>query len=123
LIRASDEEISKLVDRIVHHIVNKKGEDIVIIDVRSVTSVADYFIIATGNSGVHVRAIADEVREKLKRENSMAPWHVEGLEGQHWVLVDYVDIVVHIFDRKTREYYDIEKLYEDAESRRVKADS
>jgi ribosome-associated protein len=117
-----DREILGRIDRIVGHIMNKKGEEIVVIDIRGVTSIADFFIVATGNSGVHVKAIADEIREKLKHEEQAAPWHVEGEEGRRWVLVDYVDIVVHVFDSETRRYYDIEKLYEDAESRRVETD-
>jgi ribosome-associated protein len=120
--RESDREILGRIDRIVGHIMNKKGEDIVVIDVRGVTSIADFFIVATGNSGVHVKAISDEIREKLKREEQAAPWHVEGEEGRRWILVDYVDIVVHVFDSETRRYFDIEKLYEDAESRRVETD-
>ncbi|MHB9030817.1 MAG: ribosome silencing factor [Candidatus Latescibacterota bacterium] len=107
------------VDRIVQLIMDKKGDDVVIIDLRKVTSVADFFVIATGNSNVHVKAIADEVREKIRNELRVHPWHVEGEEGQRWILIDYVDIVVHIFDRQTREYYDIEGLYRDADIRRV----
>ncbi len=77
------------------------------------------FVIATGNSSVHVKAIADEVREKLKHDDRVFPWHVEGEEGRKWILIDFVDVVVHVFDRETRKFYEIEKLYDDAESRRV----
>ena len=122
MIRERNAETLHQVDQIVRHIMNKKGDDIVIIDVRNITSVADYFILTTGNSGVHIKAIADEIREKLKRDEHVRPWHVEGEEGRRWILLDYVDIVVHVFVRETRAYYDIEKLYEDAESRRVKTD-
>ena len=111
-----------IVEKVIGHIQNKKGEDIVVLDLRKVTSIADYFVIATGNSNVHVKAIADEVRERLKRDDRVLPWHVEGEEGQKWILVDFVNVVVHIFDRETRKYYDIEKLYEDAESRKIASD-
>ncbi len=111
-----------IVEKVIGHIQNKKGEDIVVLDLRKVTSIADYFVIATGNSNVHVKAIADEVRERLKRDDRVLPWHVEGEEGQKWILVDFVDVVVHVFDRETRKYYDIEKLYEDAESRKIASD-
>lgn len=107
------------VDRILELIQSKKGEDIAVLDVRKVTSVADFFILTTGSSNVHVKAIADEVRHKLKKDDGILPWHMEGFEGLKWVLIDYVDIVVHVFDQKTREYYGIEKLWEDAEVRRV----
>ena len=109
-------------DRIAGHIVDKKGSDITVIDLRKVSGVADFFVIATGNSNVHVQAIADEVRDKIRAELGMLPWHVEGEEGQRWILLDYVDVVVHIFDRATREYYDIEGLYRDAEIRRIESE-
>ncbi len=110
---------AEIVEKAIGHIVNKKGDDIVVLDLRKVTSIADFFVIATGNSNVHVKAIADEVREKLKRDDRVLPWHVEGEEGQKWILIDFVDVVVHVFDQATRKYYDLEKLYDDAESRRV----
>ena len=113
---------ARLVERVVGHILNKKGEEIVVLDLRKVTSIADYFVIATGNSTVHVKAVADEVHEKMKREEREIPWHIEGEEGRKWILIDYVDVVVHIFDRETRSFYDIEKLYDDAESRKIKTD-
>jgi ribosome-associated protein len=116
-------ESAATVDRIVQLITDKKGNDIVVIDLRKVTSVADFFVIATGNSNVHVKAIADEVREKLRNELRIHPWHVEGEAGQRWILIDYVDIVVHVFDRQTREYYDIEGLYRDADIRRVETNN
>jgi ribosome-associated protein len=109
------------VEMIIHHIMEKKGEDIVVLDLRKITSISDYFIIAQGNSNVQVKAIADEVKEKMAGEG-LHSWHVEGMEGQRWILLDYVDIVVHIFDPETRHYYDIEKLYDDAERWRVQTD-
>ena len=108
-----------IVERVIGHILNKKGDDIVVLDLRKITSIADYFVITTGNSSVHVKAIADEVREKMKRDDRVFPWHVEGEEGRKWILIDFVDVVVHVFDQETRKYYEIEKLYDDAESRRV----
>ena len=108
------------VEYIVANIVEKKASDIVILDLRKLSAVSDFFVIATGNSTTHVQAIADEVRDKLKKEHHIHPWHVEGENGQRWILLDYVDVVVHVFDRKTREYYDIEGLYLDAGIRRLK---
>jgi ribosome-associated protein len=112
----------RLAERIVGHIIDKKGDDIVILDLRKVTSIADFFVVATGNSSVHVKAIADEIHEKLKRDGHEIPWHIEGVEGRRWILIDYVDVVAHIFDRETRSFYEIEKLYDDAPSRRIKTD-
>lgn len=107
------------VEYIVQYIREKKGYDIVVLDLRKLTAAADFFIVATGNSNTHVQAIADEVRDKLRKEHRIHLWHVEGEEGQRWILLDYVDVVVHVFDRKTREYYDIEGLYLDAGIRRI----
>ena len=112
-------ETKQYVDRIVDLIMDKKGEDIVVLDLRKVTSVSDFFIIATGTSTVHVRAIADEIQEKLIKEDRVAPWHVEGYEARRWILLDFVDIVVHLFDAETRAYYLLEKLWKDAESRQI----
>ncbi len=116
-------EAAAMVEHIVRLIDNKRGSDIVVIDLRKVTGVADFFVIATGNSDVHVKALADEVREKIREELGARPWHVEGEEGRRWILIDYVDVVAHIFDRQTREYYDIEGLYRDADFRRVETDA
>ena len=107
------------VDRIVHHIIEKKGEDIIVIDLHGISSISDFFIIATGSSDVHLKAIADEIREKMKKEENIIPWHVEGYEVSRWILLDYVDIVVHIFDPKTRSYYSLEKLWNDANIKHI----
>ena len=105
----------QLVKRIIDLILDKKGEDIAILDLRELSSFTDFFVIATGSSSVHVKAIADEVHEKLKKDEKTLPWHSEGYEAQKWILLDYVDVVVHIFDKDTRGYYKLEKLWEDAE--------
>ena len=119
MISSNSDDVEKNVESITNLIMEKKGEDIVVLDLRKITSVADFFIITTGNSGIHVKAIAEEIREKMKKENKTIPWHIEGLEAQKWILIDYVDIVVHIFDYDSRLYYSLEKLWEDAKSRRV----
>jgi len=91
----------------------KKAEDIKILDLRGITDIADHFVIATGNGGLHVKAIADHIRDESS--TSEKPWHIEGYENLKWVLLDYVDVVIHIFERDTRDYYDIERLWADAE--------
>lgn len=95
--------------------VAKKAGDPVALDLRSVAGVADYFLICSGASEVQVKAIAEAVEEKL-RAIGARPWHVEGREGRRWVLLDYVDLVVHVFHEKTREYYLLERLWGDARS-------
>lgn len=92
---------------------SKKGEDLVALDLAKLQGVADYFLICTGQSEVQVKAIAEAVEEKL-REAGARVWHIEGLEGRRWVLLDYVDVVVHVFHTQTREYYLLERLWGDA---------
>ena len=111
--------VEATVQRIIQHVMEKKGEDISVIDLRGITSVSDFFILVTGSTGVHLKAIADEVREKMKNEHGINPWHVEGYSAQKWILIDYVDVVVHIFDKVTREYYSLENLWKDAEVSRI----
>ncbi len=115
----NSDDLENNVDSIINFIMGKKGEDIVILDLRGISSISDFFIITTGNSNIHVKAICDEVCEKMKKNNKLIPWHVEGYEAQKWILIDYVDIVVHIFDADKRLYYSIEKLWEDTKSRQI----
>jgi ribosome-associated protein len=91
----------------------KKAQDPIALDLRDLKGVADYFLIVSGSSEVQVKAIADAVEERLKTHGT-SPWHVEGLEGRRWVLLDYVEVVVHVFHEKTREYYLLERLWGDA---------
>jgi ribosome-associated protein len=102
-----------LAHRAIELIQEKKGEEIVLLDLRKLGAVSDYFLIATGRSEVQVKAIAEHVTEELKKEG-ITPWHTEGLQNRRWVLVDLVDVVVHIFHPETREYYLLERLWGDA---------
>lgn len=91
---------------------DKKGEDIRVIDIHEISVVADYFIIANGNNPSQVEALVDSVEEKLEQ----AGHHVKRIEGSRsssWVLMDYADIVVHIFDREDRLFYDLERIWSD----------
>jgi ribosome-associated protein len=99
---------------------SKRAENVVILDLRELEGVCDFFVIASGSSEVQVRAIAEAVDEGL-RERGLKPWHVEGFEARRWVLLDYVDVVVHVFHVRAREYYLLDKLWGDA-SREVVAD-
>jgi ribosome-associated protein len=95
--------------------VGKKASDLVGLDLSGLEGVADYFFICSAASEPQVKAIAEAVEEKL-RVLGAKPWHVEGREGRRWVLLDYVDLVVHVFHEKTREYYLLERLWGDARS-------
>ena len=98
----------------------KRAEDVMILDLRELDGVCDFFVLATASSEVQVRAIADAVEEGLRAEG-LKPWHVEGYEARRWILLDYVDVVVHVFHAKAREYYLLDKLWGDA-SREIVAD-
>ena len=99
----------------------KKASDIVTIDMRKLPNVADYFVITSGTSTTQVRAIADNIIREMKEKHGERPWHVEGLREALWVLVDYGDVVVHIFQEETRRFYDLEKLWNQVEQEATKA--
>jgi ribosome-associated protein len=91
---------------------DKKAHDLVILDISKITSFANYFLLCTGDSSRQMQAIADEIEKKLK-ENGLRPSHVEGYRNSEWILMDYMDIVVHIFSKNARIYYDLERLWRD----------
>jgi ribosome-associated protein len=95
--------------------VSKKAERLIALDLSELEGVADYFLVCSGSSEPQVKAIAEAVEDRL-REAGARPWHVEGREGRRWVLLDYVDVVVHVFHERTREYYLLERLWGDARS-------
>lgn len=98
---------------------SKKAEDVVSIDVSEVSSSANYFIICSAETGLQVRAIANAVRKGTPNK----PWHVEGMEHENWVLLDYVDVVLHVFKTSIRDYYNLEKLWADAPLTEIKDES
>ena len=91
---------------------SKKGLDVEVIKISDVSVLADYIVIATGTSSTHVKALADEVEYQLD-EAGFSVSRVEGHRGNGWILLDYIDIIVHVFDDKSREYYNLERLWED----------
>lgn len=105
-------EIKEIVKKIYNIIDEKKGEDIKVIDISEVSTVADYFIIASGNNINQVQAISDEIDEVLGREG-ITPKAIEGHRNATWVLLDYRDIVVHIFLKEDRSFYDLERIWRD----------
>ncbi len=96
-----------------------KAHDIIIMNVKKITTVADYFVICSGDSEVQVKAVADKVKEGLAASGYKA-WHDEGYKNRSWILLDYVDVVVHIFHRDARLFYNLEKLWADARIERVR---
>ncbi len=93
----------------------KRAEDIQVIGIKDLTVIADYFIIANGNSTTQTKALADEVEYQLK-EKGLMPTRTEGYQGAQWVVLDYSDIVVHVFYKETRQYYNLERLWSDGEN-------
>lgn len=91
---------------------DKKAFDVVLLDISRVASFASYFLMCSGDSSRQIQAIADEVEKKLK-ESGIRPNHIEGYRHAEWVLMDYVDLVVHVFSRSARAYYDLERLWRD----------
>lgn len=104
-----------LLANIIKGIEEVKGEDINIMDLRSIdNSSCDYFVICNGNSNTQVSAIMNSVQKTVSKSIQDKPWHVEGGDNAEWILMDYVNIVVHVFQKHIREYYDIESLWGDA---------
>lgn len=91
----------------------KKGFDVRVLNLKGLSSVCDYFVIVSGEADVHVKAIADTISEGI-REMGEKPYHVEGMDEGNWVLIDYVDVVVHVFREPIRQFYALEKLWGDA---------
>lgn len=104
---------NKLVERIAELIFEKKGSDVKVIELKTVSAVADYFILCSADSDSQVQAIADNIDKSL-RENGVRLWHKEGTTALQWVLLDYVDVVVHVFQKDIRAFYNLEKLWGDA---------
>ena len=111
-----------LVDKIVVAIQDTKGEDIQIFDLSGIeNSVAETFVICSGNSNTQVSSIAGNIEKKVRNDIRERPWHVEGTENAMWVLVDYVSVVVHVFQKQIRDYYDIEELWGDAKITKIES--
>ena len=106
-------EAKKLTQRIVDLILSKKGYDIKVMDLSKVSGIADRFVICSADSDIQVKAIADEVEDKLK-EDGIRNFHKEGYQSLRWVIIDYFDIVVHVFKHDARNYYNLEKFWADA---------
>ena len=97
----------------------KKALDVTIIDVRKITTLTDFFVLCTSESQPQSRAITDHIHEEMKKEK-MKVWHIEGYQQLDWVLVDFVNIVAHVFSKDAREYYEFERLWADGKITRVK---
>lgn len=109
---ACDMNIEKNIKTVIDALEDKKAENIKIINIGSISSVADYFIITNGNNKSQVQALADNVEEKLAHEGIHAK-QTEGYNSANWILMDYTDFVIHIFDKESRPFYDLERIWRD----------
>jgi ribosome-associated protein len=103
-----------MLKRICNVIEDKKGTDILILDISKVSSFSDFFVICHGENLRQNRAICDALKEILKREEGVVPSHIEGYDTADWILMDYLDCVVHVFSSEARSYYKLERLWSDA---------
>lgn len=110
---------AELANIIANLALSKKAEDIKILDIRKITSMADFFIICSADTDIQVKAIADAVR----KGTDFKPWHTEGYQQLSWVLLDYVDVIIHIFKTETRGFYELERLWADAPTQELTDES
>lgn len=117
--RTPQNSSSTLVTYAVDAMADKKASDITVIDLREVSNMADFFVIGTGDSDLQVKAIANGIMDHIEDECGEQPWKREGMNHLRWVLLDYVDLVVHIFTPARREHYNIERLWGEANTETV----
>jgi len=98
--------------------VDKKARDVLVLDLQGLTTITDYFVICSGESTTQVKAITGEIEERFHAEG-VKPLGIEGLSHGHWVLMDYNDVIIHIFEEETRKFYELEKLWIDAKRIRI----
>src|SRR3954470_21659944 len=106
----------ELAQRAAAILLDRKGNDVVLLSLKGVSDMTDYFLIASGTSDTHVRSLAQSVAEELKKEFGEMPHHEEGVTQGRWALLDYVDFVLHVFHPTLRNFYQIERLWADAQS-------
>ena len=102
-----------LAKKIAEKAIAKKATDVVLIDLRKKSSATDFFVVCTGDSDTQVKAIADGIRDGMS-ESGQGAWHTEGFQARQWILLDYVDVVVHVFHKDARTFYNLERLWSDA---------
>lgn len=105
----------KLIDAIVEGLLEKKAKNITLLDVRALTTLTDFFVVCHGTSETQIRALANSAIEKVKEQLGENVWKKEGMDARRWIILDYVNVVVHIFSEEKRQYYGIERMWNDAE--------
>jgi ribosome-associated protein len=108
--------------RIAGLIQEKKGYEVVILDLRGLTSMADFFVICSADSEPQIRAITEHIRDQLLQQ-AIKPWHIEGQASSSWILLDFIDVVVHIFKPEARDFYGLERLWGDAPRKSIEEEN
>ena len=121
--KQSPEQITELAQRAAAILLDRKANDVVLLSLKGVSDMTDYFLIASGTSDTHVRSLGNSVMEDMKKQVGQTAHHVEGLSQGRWVLLDYVDFVVHVFHPTLRNFYQIERLWADAQVVPLTADA
>lgn len=104
----------EMVDVITEALLSRKGNDITVLDVSELTTLTDFFIVCHGNSDVQIKALADVVEDEMREKAGEKAWKKEGTQGRSWVILDYVNVVVHIMSKEKRDFYGIERMWNDA---------
>lgn len=112
-------ETNELLETIGEALLEKQALDITMLDVRELTSLTDAFVVCHAGSDVQVKALADNVAEQTREQLDEKPWQKEGLQERRWVILDYVNVVVHIFKKELRDYYNLERIWGDAEITKI----
>jgi len=117
--KTQDPSTKELLEVITNALLERKGQNIVLLDVSELTTLTEYFVVCHGTSDTQIKALADNVMEKAKEELSEKVWKREGFEGRTWIILDFVNIVVHVMSEQKRDFYGIERMWNDAELTRI----
>lgn len=110
----------EMVEVITEALLSRKGKDITVLDVSELTTLTEYFVVCHGNSDVQIKALADVVEEDMREKLDERAWKKEGLQGRSWVILDFVNIVVHVMSKEKRDFYGIERMWNDAKVTHIK---
>jgi ribosome-associated protein len=121
--RATQNPARVIANEAIEAVLGKKAHDVTVMDMRGVSGVADFFVLCTGDSDLQIKAITDAVEQRIREHCGERPWHIEGYDHLQWVLVDYVDVVVHVFNMEKRAFYGLERLWGDAPIEQVPDDA
>lgn len=117
---AAKNPLTEFVSTIIEALEELKAVDITIMDLRDIHEAsADFFVVCNGTSSTHIAGLSDRVQKNVWENLAERPLHIEGKQGRHWLLIDYFNVVVHIFDKEKREFYDVENLWSDAKIQKI----